>query len=105
MDQSLIEKKRVVARCRQKKWRLTLDEWEMLAKLCRVLGRFRSVQCLTQLAHDKNNIHLDLQALKLNQLIKWYEAMNNMSMPDEMERARMMNDTYQKESEGGKYPL
>jgi hypothetical protein len=43
--------------------------------------------------------------LELNQLSKGYEAMNNILMPDEAQRARMMNEMYQKESEGGKYPL
>jgi hypothetical protein len=37
MDQSLSGKKKAAAKRRQKKWRLSPDEWEMLAKLCSVL--------------------------------------------------------------------
>jgi hypothetical protein len=37
MDQLLTGKARAVARRRQKRWRLTPDEWETLAKLCDVL--------------------------------------------------------------------
>ena len=37
MDETLSGKARVAARRRQKKWRLSPDEWELLAKLCAVL--------------------------------------------------------------------
>jgi len=37
MDQSLTGKKKAAAKRRQKKWRLSPEEWEMLAKLCSVL--------------------------------------------------------------------
>jgi hypothetical protein len=37
MDQSLTGKKKAAAKRRQKKWRLSPDEWEMLGKLCAVL--------------------------------------------------------------------
>ena len=37
MDQSLTRKKKAAAKHRQKKWRLSPEEWEMLVKLCLVL--------------------------------------------------------------------
>jgi hypothetical protein len=37
MDQSLSGKAKAAAKRRQKKWRLSPDEWETLVKLCAVL--------------------------------------------------------------------
>ena len=37
MDQSLTGKKKAAAKCWQKKWKLSPDEWGMLEKLCSVL--------------------------------------------------------------------
>ena len=37
MDRSLSGKAKAAAKRRQKKWRLSPDEWETLAKLCAVL--------------------------------------------------------------------
>jgi hypothetical protein len=37
VDQSLTGKKKAAAKRRQKKWRLSPDEWDMLEKLCSVL--------------------------------------------------------------------
>jgi hypothetical protein len=51
MDQSLSEKKKAAAKRRQKKWRLSPDEWEMLAKLCSVLEVLLYIIILQILAH------------------------------------------------------
>jgi hypothetical protein len=37
IDQSLSGKAKAAAKCCQKKWRLSPDEWETLAKLCSIL--------------------------------------------------------------------
>ena len=47
MDQSLFGKARAAAKRRQKKWRLSPDEWETLAMLCAVLR----VCCMSILLH------------------------------------------------------
>ena len=43
MDQSLSGKPKAAAKRRQKKWRLSPDEWETLAKLCAVLKVSRRI--------------------------------------------------------------
>ena len=43
MDQSLLGKPKAAVKCHQKKWRLSPDEWETLAKLCAILKVSRQI--------------------------------------------------------------
>jgi hypothetical protein len=54
MDQSLSGKARAAAKRRQKKWRLSPDDWDTLAKLCAVLQ--------VSLSHSSHEIKLTLRA-------------------------------------------
>lgn len=70
-----------------------------------MLERLRSVQALTRLAHDKNTENLDLRAKELKKLSKGYQMMQDLLMPGKEERSGMMEDMYQRESEGGRHAL
>jgi len=59
MDQLITGKKRVAARHQQKKWRLTPNEWETLAKLCAVLQVCRMSN--NYLICSRVNVHSSFQ--------------------------------------------
>lgn len=70
-----------------------------------MLKRLREAQNLTGQAYEENKIHLNNWAKELSQLTDGYNALTDIVMPTRDERGSMMAESYEEESNSGKYSL